>query len=117
MKTFYSLLIVLFSLSFQVNAQGSGKIAELVVKTELFCDHCNYCESCKPRIEAALFQLSGVKQAKLDLEAQTIKVVYNTKKTTKEEVVNAILASGYSVDGVQPKASDYAKLDGCCKRK
>lgn len=92
-------------------------MVELIVKTEVFCDHCNYCESCKPRIETALFEVSGVKQAKLDIETQTVKVVYNSKKTNKEAVINAILASGYAADGVQPKASDYAKLDGCCKRK
>ena len=117
MRLFAILMIAVASFSFQANAQGDSKTAETIIKTEVFCDHCDHCESCKPRIETALFEISGVKQAKLNIETQTIKVVYNPKKTTEKEIKEAILKSGYSADGVQPTAEAYGKLDGCCKRK
>ncbi len=117
MKTFYTFLILACIFSVNAVAQGNSKMEEIVVKTAVFCDHCNYCDSCKPRIETALFAVAGVKQAKLHIESQTIKIVYNTKKTSKAEILNAILSSGYAADGLQPKATDYARLEGCCKRK
>ncbi len=117
MKALFTLMIVVGSFSFFAQAQGAAKQAEVLIKTEVFCNHCDHCESCKPRIETALFEITGVKQAKLNIETQTIKVVYNPKKTTENEIKEAVLKSGYSADGVQPTAEAYGKLDGCCKRK
>lgn len=117
MKFIYTFILVLSVYSFQANAQGNSKSKELVVKTEVFCDHCNHCESCKPSIETALFAAPGVKKAKLDIETQTIHVSYNPKKISADEIKKVILSTGYAADGVQPKPADYAKLDGCCKRK
>ncbi|CAN5144439.1 hypothetical protein BH09BAC1_BH09BAC1_08840 [soil metagenome] len=117
MKPFYILVLAFASFSFQAQAQDKAKSKEVIVKTEVYCSHCNYCESCKPRIETALFELTGVKHAKLDIDAQTIKVVYNPKKTTPEEINKTILNSGYPANGVQPTAEAHGKLDACCQRK
>lgn len=117
MKAVYSILLFLSVFTFHAAAQGKGNLAEVVIKTEVFCSHCQYCESCRPRIESALFNNPGVKQAKLDVATQTIKVTYNPKKTTVEEIKKNILASGYAADGEQPAAKDYDKLEACCKKK
>jgi periplasmic mercuric ion binding protein len=116
-KFIYTIILIALTYSFQANAQSKSNVNELTVKTEVFCDHCNHCESCKPRVETALFASAGVKKVKLDIEAQTIHVVFNPKKTNSEEIKKVILSTGYAADGVQPKPEDYAKLDGCCKRK
>lgn len=116
MKPIYTLLLLLGFAATGVSAQSKSKTAELTIKTEIFCDHCNYCESCKPNIENALFSLTGVKQVKLDMQAQTIRVVYFPKKTSPEEIRKTVLASGYAADGQQPDAKALGKLDGCCKR-
>ncbi len=116
-KIFCLIPLIIFTFTFKAQAQENGKQVDLVVKTEVFCDHCNYCESCKPKLETALFDTPGVKKAKLDIETQTIHVVFNPKKITSEQIKKVILSTGYAADGVQPNAEDYAKLDGCCKRK
>lgn len=116
MKPIYTFLLLLALAVTGASAQNPSKTAELTIKTEIFCDHCNYCESCKPNIENALFSLTGVKQVKLDIETQTIKVVYYPKKTSPEEIRKTVLASGYAADGQQPDAKAVGTLDNCCKR-
>ncbi len=117
MKFIYTVILIASFYSIKITAQSNGKSAEVTIKTEVFCDHCNHCESCKPRVEIALFAAPGVKNVKLDIEAQTIHVVFNPKKINSEDIKKIILGTGYAADGVQPQAEDYAKLDGCCKRK
>ncbi len=117
MRLFLFLSAMLFSFHYQASAQTDTKTQEIIVKTAIFCNHCDHCESCKPQIETALFQLSGVKQAKLNIAEQTVRVVYNPKKTSPEAIKQTILNSGYAADGTLPPAEAYAKLDGCCKRK
>lgn len=116
-KLLFLIPLIVFTFAFKTQAQENGKQAELVVKTQVFCDHCNYCESCKPKLETALFDTPGIKKAKLDIGTQTIHVVFNPKKINSEQIKKVILSTGYAADGVQPSAEDYAKLDGCCKRK
>lgn len=117
MRIIVALAFAFFAFTSQASAQNAPKAGELTVKTEIFCNHCNHCETCKPQIETALFALTGVKQAKLDIATQTIKVSYNPNKTSPEAIKKAILASGYAADGVQPSAEAHGKLEACCQRK
>lgn len=91
--------------------------AELTIQTEVFCDHCMQCESCRPRIEDALLLTKGVKDAKFDNETQTIKVVYNSKKTDPATLRTAVSKAGFKADDVPADPKAYSMLDGCCKKK
>lgn len=93
------------------------KTAELVIQTEVFCDHCMQCGSCRPKIEDALLLTKGVKDAKFDNETQTIKVVYNSKKVNPAALRTAVSKAGFKADDVPADPEAYSKLDGCCKKK
>ena len=117
MRIIITLAFAFFAFTSQASAQNAPKTGELTVKTEIFCSHCNHCGSCKPQIETALFEVTGVKQAKLDIATQTINVSYNPNKTSADAIKQAILSSGYAADGVQPTAEAHGKLEACCQRK
>lgn len=105
---------VLFMALPNLKAQNT---AELTMQTEVFCNHCMQCGSCRPVIEDALLLSAGVKDAKFDNETQTIKVVYNTKKTDPATLRTAVSKAGYKADDVPADPVGYSKLDGCCKKK
>lgn len=107
-------LIALFTFSQQAVAkEGTEKI---VIKTNIYCDHCKACESCKPRIDAALKYMKGIKFSKLDVEAQTITIDYNPKKTNPQAIREVISKTGFDADNVKADTTAYMKLDECCKK-
>lgn len=110
----WMIVAVLFIALAPTKAQSK---AELTIQTEVFCDHCNGCESCRPTIEDALLLSAGVKNATFDNETQTIKVIYNPKKTDPATLRTAVSKAGYKADDVPADPVAYSKLDGCCKRK
>jgi len=116
MKAFMVLMIALTSFSFHAAAQSDGKSQEVVIKTEIYCSHCGHCATCRPQIEDALFAITGVKQAKLNIAEQTITVSINPKKTSEEDIITAILSNGYAANGVQPTSEAHAKLEDCCQK-
>lgn len=115
-KTMRSIILCSILLMALVPLQAQNK-AELTIQTEVFCDHCIGCESCRPRIEDALLLTKGVKDAKFDDETQTIKVVYNPKKTDPATLRTAVSKAGFKADDIPADPIGYSKLDGCCKRK
>ncbi|GAB5537912.1 MAG: hypothetical protein Salg2KO_00150 [Salibacteraceae bacterium] len=104
---------VLFGLS--VSAQNGGK-ETLSVKTNIYCDHCNKCESCGPRIYNQLMDVPGIRKVKIDDEASTILVTYNSDKIEPKSIRDAINAAGFDADDQPAPADAVAKLDGCCKK-
>jgi copper chaperone CopZ len=109
-------MIALTSFSFHAAAQFDGKTQEVVIKTEIYCSHCGHCATCRPQIEDALFAITGVKQAKLHIAEQTIKVTFNPKKTSEKDITAAILSNGYAANGVQPTPEAHGKLEACCQK-
>lgn len=116
MRVFFILMMTMGAITFQASAQTDGKTQEVVIKTEIYCSHCGHCATCRPQIEDALFAITGVKQAKLNIAEQTIKVTFNPKKTTEEAITQAILSNGYSANGLQPTPEAHAKLEDCCQK-
>ncbi len=94
-------------------AKGTEKIT---IKTVIYCDHCNECESCGQFLNKELKYIKGVKFASLDAKAMTLTIEYNTTKTTPEELRKAISKLGYDADEVIADPAAYQKLDGCCKK-
>ena len=112
------LIIFLFlAFGFFSRADAQPKTTEVVFATKIYCDHCAECESCAERIETQLLLSKGVKSAKLDVEAQTITVVYRNGKTDEQTLKNEINKAGFDADD-QPADQAYVnKLDACCKKK
>ena len=61
------------------------------------------CNGCKTEIEKELGYQKGVVEAKGDLDSQTVRVVYKTKKNSAENLLAVVQKAGYQ-----------AKLGKCC---
>ena len=112
------LLTLLFISSIHLAFSQEDKIKTSVIDTEIFCDHCAECASCDQNIFLKINgHTKGVRKVIIDSETNTISVTYNSKKTSLEEIEQAIVLSGYKANGVEPTEEAYNSLDGCCKKK
>ena len=111
-KTFTSLLLLLL-----ISVSAIAKKSEtIIIKTNIYCDHCKECSSCSGKIEHDLSFDKGIEIVKLDEKAMTITVTYNPKKTTPEEIRKLISGYGYDADDVKADPVAVSKLDGCCRK-
>jgi copper chaperone CopZ len=108
------LLALLAVFATAVNAQS--KVATINIKSGFNCDHCKKCESCGQRIENALYAIKGIKRVDIDQKEKTLKVAYNTQKTTVDEIKKTITQIGFDADDMKADPVAYEKLDDCCKK-
>ena len=73
------------------------------------------CMMCENRIEKQAIDIKGIKLADWNLENRTLKLVYNEKHISINEIHKFIASIGH--DTKKETASDeaYALLDPCCK--
>jgi copper chaperone CopZ len=114
MKQLLLALAMFFSIVHTANAES--KTATIHIKASIYCDHCKECESCGKRLEEAVYSQKGVKRVDINEEAKTIKIVYNTTKTSTDKLKQAIAAVGFDADEVKADPKAYEKLDPCCKK-
>jgi len=74
------------------------------------------CDMCKKTLEKAMAYEKGVKAAELDIDSQTLTVVYQPDKTTPDKLRRAISLTGYDADSVQADPRAYKRLPDCCKK-
>ena len=110
------LIIITLTLAANISFGQKAKSDTLIVQTKIYCDHCNECESCRPRIEQELRFTKGVKFSEVNAANQTITVIYNPAKTNPEAIRKAIANTGFDADDVKAGPEAVAKLDGCCKK-
>ena len=117
--TTFCLLIFFASAMAQSEPKESSVQSEndtLVVATKIYCNHCDQCGSCKPRIENALKTKKGIQSVNVDSKEKTITVVYNTSKTDADAIRQSIAETGFDADDVKATKAGYDALDGCCKK-
>lgn len=73
------------------------------------------CEMCKKRIEKAALDVKGVRSADWSIADQQITVYLNPKKTTGQEVQEAIAKAGHDTKAVKATDEAYNNLHSCCK--
>lgn len=73
------------------------------------------CGMCEMRIEKGLKKIKGVKSISADAEANIVVVTYNSKKTSREKLEEAIAALGYDAGDHEADAEKQASLPGCCR--
>ena len=73
------------------------------------------CMMCENRIEKQAIDIKGIKLADWNLENRTLKLVYNEKHISINEIHKFLASIGH--DTKKETASDkaYALLDPCCK--
>jgi mercuric ion binding protein len=82
----------------------------IVIKTSAIC------EQCKSKIENDLSFEKGIKNVNLDLKTKAVTVVYNSKKTSAENIRIAITKIGYDADNLPADVKAYQKLHKCCQK-
>lgn len=88
----------------------NAKTAELTVKVS------SQCSMCKENIEKTLAFEKGVSKSNVDLETNTVHIVYKPSKTTPEAIKKAITLTGYDADEMPADPKAYSKLSDCCKK-
>jgi periplasmic mercuric ion binding protein len=89
---------------------GFAQTQEIVIQTSA------QCKDCKANIEKALLAEKGVRFAELDMNTKQVKVAYNTKKTTPEQLRKTISLAGYDADDVPADSAAVLKLSPCCTK-
>ncbi len=107
----FALSLVAFSC-----AQEKGGQA-LSLSTEIYCDHCQECESCKGRVEKALMSTAGINSADMKVAEKSIAVTYDPKKINEQQIKMAIAKTGFAAGDVPADPMAYDNLDDCCKKK
>jgi mercuric ion binding protein len=114
MKTIILTIALATSAAF-ASAQDATK-QTITIKTKIYCDHCEKCETCGQKFASDIPFIKGVTDYKLDTKAQTFTFTYNSKKTTPAALRKAVSLMGFDADDVKADAKAVEKLDGCCKK-
>ena len=109
-------LVFIFLFSVTAFSQKEKKVKTVVIKTTIYCDHCKICESCGGRILKQLYNEDGIKSTSVDSKANTITVVYDTRKTDVEKIRVLISKMGFDADDIKADPIAVSKLDDCCKK-
>jgi copper chaperone CopZ len=73
------------------------------------------CDMCKARIETTTYDVTGVKEAKWDLETEVLTAVINPKKTSRQKIADALALAGYRSELAEADLKAYNKLPACCQ--
>ncbi len=107
-------LIITLGMFLSLNVQAQErKIDKKNVETTLEVK--GVCKMCKDRIESAALRTSGVKLAEWNKETKQLKLVYNSKKTSEEEIQKAVAMKGHASEGMPKDTAAYQKLPDCCR--
>ncbi len=86
-------------------------------KQEITLESSVVCGMCKETIEDGLAYTKGIKSTRVDVDHNQIKIVYNAKQISEEEIKVAINALGYAAGDSKPTHAEFDKLHNCCKAK
>lgn len=73
------------------------------------------CGMCESRIEKGLQKIAGVKSVKADAEENTVVVTYDTKKTSRSKIEEAIANLGYAAGDKEANETAQSQLSACCR--
>ena len=73
------------------------------------------CGMCENRIESNCLATKGIKLADWNKENRMLKVIYNEKKISLEEIHKRIASIGHDTNFETASEESYGKLDMCCK--
>ncbi|MEZ4824725.1 MAG: hypothetical protein R3C61_00310 [Bacteroidia bacterium] len=71
------------------------------------------CGMCKNRIENAAL-VKGVKMAEWDQKSHLLKVVFDARKISEQEIHDYVTQSGHDTEKVKASDENYKKLPACC---
>ena len=74
------------------------------------------CGMCKKTLEKAMAHEKGVKASSLDVDSKVLTVVFDSRKTTIDNLHKAVTETGYDADGKPAEEHAYNRLSACCKK-
>ena len=90
-----------------LNSFSHTKSAKIVVD--------GVCMMCKERIEKKAIDVKGIKLADWDLDNRVLKVVYNEKNITINEIHEFLGSIGHDTEKKIASDEAYSLLDPCCQ--
>lgn len=66
------------------------------------------CASCVSHVEKAIRAVAGVDKASVNLATETATVIYDEKKVTPENIIKAVVSSGYNASEVNETSIEEA---------
>ena len=90
-----------------LNSFSQTKSAKIVVD--------GVCMMCEERIEKKAIDLKGIKLADWNLDNRVLKVVYNEKKITINEIHEFLGSIGHDTEKKIASNEAYSLLDPCCQ--
>ena len=90
-----------------LNSFSQTKSAKIVVD--------GVCMMCKERIEKKAIDIKGIKLADWDLDNRVLKVVYNEKNITINEIHEFLGSIGHDTEKKIASDEAYSLLDPCCQ--
>ena len=73
------------------------------------------CMMCKARIEKVCITTKGVKMADWNVKTHELKVVYDERKTSINDIKTRIAGVGHDTEEIKATEEAYNKIDACCK--
>ncbi len=104
MKIVIALIIALVS---SIGVQAQNGVATIQTSGQ--------CLECKANIEKTVKAVKGVRMASFDMETKQVKVFFNPKKTSVENIRKAISEKGYDADQLKAEPAGIEKLSPCCR--
>jgi copper chaperone CopZ len=101
MKTVKFLLASLMLFAFTANVQAGSKQKKTAEVTFSVSMHC---ENCQQKVENTIPHEKGVLDMKTFLDKKEVWIKYNTQKTDKAKLQQALEKLGYTVAEVEPAA-------------
>ena len=111
MKNIIVLFFVLISVGFsshELSAQ-SAKLDTVTLQVP------GVCNMCKTRIETASYDVAGVKSVNWDLDTEILTAVILKKKTSRQEIADALAKAGYKSELADADSEAYSNLPACCQ--
>jgi copper chaperone CopZ len=100
-------LFISILLLITLNSFSQTKSAKIVVD--------GVCMMCEERIEKKAIDVKGIKLADWNLENRVLKVVYNEKKITINEIHEFLGSIGHDTEKKIASDEAYSLLDPCCQ--
>ena len=104
MKTNYLLVVMILFFSISLSQTKSQMI---------FVD--GVCGMCEKRIESNCLATKGIKMADWNKENRMLKVIFNEKKISLNEIHKKVASIGHDTKLETAHDEAYNKLDMCCK--
>jgi len=105
MTNFFLFQLIVFFIS--INSFAQSKSTKIIVD--------GVCMMCEERIEKNIIRLKGVKLANWNLENRILKLVYNEKKISLDEIHKFLASIGHDTNKEIASNQAYNLLDLCCQ--